>query len=67
MEKPDRLAEVLSLWHEQRARGELAEEELLRANPELADELRASFESLHLLESWYPGTDTWSLGISRSR
>ena len=47
MSAEDRLAEILGDWQERRDRGEYVDpDELVRAHPELADELRARFLAL---------------------
>ena len=59
MTDPERLADILATWHERRATGDVQADEILAENPELADELRASLETLEILDRAFtePGED----------
>ena len=54
MNDSDRLDEILGDWQERRDQGDLVDpEEVIQAHPDLADELRARFAALHIVEQAY--------------
>ncbi len=54
MSKTERLAEIIGAWREQRERGAVDTEEIISQHPDLADELRARFRAVELLEDRFP-------------
>jgi tetratricopeptide (TPR) repeat protein/serine/threonine protein kinase len=58
MKKEERIARILGDWRESQGRGDARDpEEIVRAHPDLADELRARFVALHVMEQLFAEPD----------
>ncbi|MHC4971847.1 MAG: serine/threonine-protein kinase [Planctomycetota bacterium] len=59
MDKQERIARILGDWRECQSRGDATDpEEIVQAHPDLADELRARFAALNVMDQLFAEPDT---------